>query len=180
MAASLGEAPNYRDRCPLSWHPGATPGPDDAPERVLAAIAVIEESGTVANEDNDPVLAEIQNLDAKLRLLMDMVQTLYQQQAEQGPASEFVMSAEGIEITGEGKAPAAGEQGLIALHLDSYVARPLRLPAEVLGLETEGSRWTARLRFTIESEVLAGALEKHVFRRHRRAVAGARKDVAVT
>lgn len=171
----LGTGPSYQGRCPLRWCPGESLAIDDAPEQVLAAIAVVEEAGVVKNEDNDPVLAELQNLDARLRVLMDLVFHLYRQQSEPAAPQAFVMSATALSIAGAGPAPAMGQTGVVELQLDAPVPRPLRLPAEVTEVSPSEAGWSASLRLIIRNEVLAEALERHVFRHHRREVAGVRR-----
>lgn len=169
-----GDAPRFRGRCPLRWCGGATPLPADAPLEVLAAIAVVEESAPVKNDDNDPVLAELQSVDARLRLLMDMVFALYRQQADPPAARDFEMSASHLSFCATGPLPAVAESGVIELCLDVPVPRPLRLPARVLAVEGDESSWRAELELQVASEALGNALERHVFRHHRREVAEAR------
>ncbi len=172
---ALGGRPSYADRCPLRWVPAAQTSARDAPERVLATVAVLEESHSISNEDNDPVLTELQFLDAKLNMLVDMVYCLYEQQAGRPLEHEFVMSARSLRFSGQGPAPVHGERGVIELHLHPFVVKPLRLAAQVATVESTSNSWTASLEFQPAGEALSDALERHVFRRHRRAVAEARQ-----
>ena len=65
---------------------------------------------------------------------------------------------------------------MLRVHLDPRLPQPLELPARLVGTERLGPECLAWLRFEDLGDALESALERHVFRRHRRAVAEARRQ----
>ncbi len=177
-AELFGVAPCYHDQRPLRWLPGQTLAEPELPVRLLSAVAVLEDARPVRNDEDDPLLAEIQSLDAKLNLLIDMVGSLYERQTEKPPPREFQMSAHMLRFAGDGAAPGSGEQGLIELHVHPFVAHPLHLPASLVACEVSDGGWTGWWSLDDAPPALAEALERHVFRRHRREIADARTATA--
>jgi hypothetical protein len=64
-----------------------------------------------------------------------------------------------------------GAYGVLELTLRDIVVQPLNLPAQVVSGAEPGH---VRVRFLSLGEVVADHIEKLVFRRHRRKIAGAR------
>jgi hypothetical protein len=69
-----------------------------------------------------------------------------------------------------GKAPPMGEPGVIELHLHPRLMQPLLLPARVSAIDPHGAEVEVEVAFEPLSEPVESALERHVFRRHRRAI----------
>lgn len=72
--------------------------------------------------------------------------------------------------TEAGKAPSLGEHGVLELHLHPRLMQPLLLPAHVCAIEPRGAEVEVEVAFEVLSEPVETALERHVFRRHRRAI----------
>jgi hypothetical protein len=64
-----------------------------------------------------------------------------------------------------------GAYGVLEVTLRDLVVQPLNLPAQVVSGAPQGQ---IRVRFLSLGEVVADHIEKLVFRRHRRKIAGAR------
>ena len=67
---------------------------------------------------------------------------------------------------------AVGSHGILEISLRELIMQPLNLPAEVVSGGTPGE---SRVRFLWLGETVADHIEKLVFRRHRRKIAGARQ-----
>jgi len=68
-----------------------------------------------------------------------------------------------------------GSRGVLEVTLRDIVVQPLNLPAEVVSGAPAGQ---IRVRFLSLGETVADHIEKLVFRRHRRRIAGARQQSA--
>jgi hypothetical protein len=70
---------------------------------------------------------------------------------------------------------AAGAHGILEITLKDLIVQPLHLPAEIVGSASGGE---TRARFLGLGETVADHIEKLVFRRHRRKIAGSRQQRA--
>jgi hypothetical protein len=68
------------------------------------------------------------------------------------------------------QAPQVGEHGVLELHLHPRLMQPLLLPGHVCAVERNGDQAEVQVAFETMSEPVESALERHVFRRHRRAI----------
>jgi hypothetical protein len=174
IQAPPGEILGYQDRLPLSWRMPAEDDPQpaellDEAQRVLDACAMLEETRH-RGDDDDPVRAELERLHHKVNLTLEMLGSLLSARQPRPPAHPIWLSAEGLLWLGSDDRIAAGDRGLISLHLHRLLPRPLLLPAVIR--HSGGGEISARfdpLNASCRSE-----LERHVFLRHRRAVAGSR------
>lgn len=132
-------------------------------EAALRAIAVIEDAGS---EDEDPAQSPaLRRIEARLDLLMTLLGTLAQRN-QTDPVVPLRWSAMGACLPVD--APQAeGSAGLFRIQAAPWLPEPLELPATVIACES-GQVW---LRFGPLTEAATSALERHLFRRHRRAVA---------
>lgn len=185
-AEFFSERVSFRGRMPLRWEPLEVE-PDDGQlgslnEQNLAllrAVSALEErhSETPDNPQHVP-LPDIQRLEAKLDLLLTLVGQIRS-------ASEIVPPSRTLELSAAGLAWWPGEDetaiqadklGLLEISLAAYAAQPLKLPVRVLSVtEWEGGRAVLATFFGINATT-ADALEKLVFRHHRRAIAGSRGE----
>ena len=142
-------------------------------ESLLQSLAVIED-GARSEEPELPSEHALQRLEAKVDLLMALVASLCADQHNDPPQS-LQWSARGASLPVP--APVAvGSEGWFRVRPADGLPSPLVLPATVLacGSAADGSTrvW---LRFGPLSQGLRGALERHLFRVHRRAVAESRR-----
>jgi len=140
--------------------------------RVLQACDALEEHGQLEKSDDEsPHSADLMRLDFKLNLLLELAGQLLAQSQPRVPAVPIRFNALGASWkTGETLSP--GTFGLLEITLRDVVVQPLNLPAEVVAGAESGS---VRVRFLSLGEVVADHIEKLVFRRHRRKIAGARQ-----
>ncbi len=168
----------YEDLLPVRWCPQDAPVNEVTAQhlaeknlRVLQACDALEEHGTEKSDDESPHSADIMRLDFKLNLLLDLAgQLLAASQPRVGPVpirfnamGATWNSAEKLDI---------GALGILEITLRDLIVQPLNLPAEVvLGAEAGQTR----VRFLAIGETVADHIEKLVFRRHRRKIAGSRQ-----
>lgn len=170
----LGDALSYDSTMPVSWTPlAALPGAvrleqlNEDNLRVLSAVALLDEQrgGGTVTDDSSPLDAEIARLNQKLNLVIDLLGLLVSQNAPAPDARRVRLSWQGVVFGGT---QALGEIGLVALRLNRSMPQPLVWPATIV--EIDGDERHAR--FETFGDALQTALERHVFLRHRRAIAG--------
>ncbi len=174
VSAPLGDALSYDAAMPVSWTPlAALPGAvrleqfNEDNLRVLAAVALLDEqrSSSTAADENSPIDAEIARLNQKLNLVIDLLGFLVSQNAPAAEARRVRLSWQGLVFSGE---PALGDIGLLSLRLNRGVPQPLIWPARIVHVDGD----ERHARFEAFGDALQTALERHVFLRHRRAIAG--------
>ncbi len=136
----------------------------------LAAIAALEERRVEITEDENPLVQEMRRMDAKLTALVDIVNRLLAP-ASSLPAQHLVrFNARGAVIPTE--LVPTGDAMLLSLRFDHCRSLPLELPAQRES-QVDGSH--TFVAFTTLNDVLGDAIERLVFRHHRRKVAEARQ-----
>lgn len=178
-SAPLGDALSYDSAMPVSWTPlAALPGTvrleqlNEDNLRVLSAVALLDEqrgSGTVT-DDSSPLDAEITRLNQKLNLVIDLLGLLVSQNAPAPDARRVRLSWQGVVFGGT---QALGEIGLMSLRLNRSMPQPLVWPATIVHVDGD----ERHARFEAFGDALQTALERHVFLRHRRAIAGTRRTI---
>lgn len=172
----------YEDWLPVRWLPQAETVSDVAAAqhlvernlRVLHACDALEEHGQIEKSDDEsPHSADLMRLDFKLNLLLDLAgQLLAQSQPRVRPVKIRFNAMGATWQTEEALAP--GAHGILEITLRDMIVQPLNLPAEVVA----GSSGETRVRFMWLGETVADHIEKLVFRRHRRKIAGSRQHRA--
>jgi Atypical PilZ domain, cyclic di-GMP receptor len=174
----------YEDLLPLRWRPEAAPPSDvqaahyaERNLRVLQACDALEEHGQLDKkkaDDDSPHSADLMRLDFKLNILLDLVgQLLAQTQPRPAPTQIRFNAMGALWKTGESLRPAS--HGVLEITLRDVIVQPLNLPAEIV---TGAAPGFTRARFLALGENVADHIEKLVFRRHRRQIAGARQHAA--
>jgi len=137
----------------------------------MASIAALEERRAEA-EDDGPVMQELARLDAKLNALVDLVGRALQPAGSLPPRSRVRFNALGIVVPAE--LLPAGRSLCVRLHPEACPGLVLELPATLERALDEGQ---AFLAFEPLGEAHAAALERLVFRTHRRKIAEARQSL---
>lgn len=181
MEGPLDHWLGYRDCLPLALTPLA-----DVPVaqlehwhdqnlRTLQAIAVLDERH-VGSDGGGALEAEIERLHQKLDVALELLGAVLRAGRSEAPAAAVRLSREGLSWPAEWLSPAPARL-LVELGLHPCASAPLCWPVQVIGVH-EGE---VCARFDEMSEALGAALERFVFTRHRRSVAGARSPAgAVT
>ena len=176
-AALFGDALACDEVRPAGFEP-ATPDPAALhaealrAEAFLQALAVVEDSRGDDNDEHGPTALALQRIEARLDLLTTLVGSLLHG-PDRDPPRPLRWSALGARLQGPPAAP--GSSGWLRLQPSDALPQVLRLPARVLACEELGAQACLWLRFEPLSPALAAALERHLFRVHRREIAEKRR-----
>jgi hypothetical protein len=179
MEGPLDHWLGYRDCLPLSltplsersaaqlehWH--------DQNLRTLQAIAVLDERH-VGTETGGALETEIERLHQKVDVMLELLGAVLRAGRTEMPAAPVRLSREGLSWPVALLASPPQTWLLASLSLHPCAPAPLCWPVQVIG-EHEGETCA---RFDDMSEALGAAMERFVFTRHRRSVAGARSPAA--
>jgi hypothetical protein len=143
---------------------------NDRNASVLVAVSALMERRTDSAEDDSPLSHEVARLDAKLNVLMEIVNRLLLPQSGLPPRIPLRFNAAGAVLPWAGLPP-VGQSVMLKIHFDSCRALPLELPGMRLAGPSDGKGFIA---FEGLSEAVRDGIERLVFRQHRRQVAEAR------
>lgn len=147
-------------------------------DALLRAIAVVEDSRHEDGEERNTQDLAMQRVEAKLDLLSALVATLVNSQEPHDPPQAIRWSALGVCLavdTATASLATPGTTGLFRVQPSDWLPQPLQLPATVLASVADGTGHHLWLRFHSLPPALADALERHLFRVHRRAIAESRR-----
>ena len=169
----------YEDVLPLAWR--RLPEPFDPAIigsfaernlRVLQAMTALEEHGQIEKADEKlPHAADIQRLELKVNLLLDMMGALLIASRPRPPAAPVRFNTLGAVWQAKAPFPEPGHQGVLEIYLRDCIAEPLRFVGRIGTVGTDGK---VKLKIIPPGENIADLMEKLAFRRHRRQVAGAK------
>ncbi|NNF51010.1 MAG: hypothetical protein HKN59_01100 [Gammaproteobacteria bacterium] len=139
--------------------------------RLMKAMAAIEEHTRDTSDEASSISQELHRLEGKLDLVLSIVAHMSNAQLALPPAGPVMVRATGLHWhqPPPDLKPGDGEKGVAAIYFYPGMPLPVRLPAKVTVLE-DGSMMLVFAGLTAE---VRNALERHVFRHHRRAVARA-------
>ena len=146
-------------------------------EALLRAIAVVEDSHGREEPDerglHDPA---VQRIEAKIDLLTALVAGLASRQGGADPVRPLEWSAHGAcLVVDQAPESPAGQAGMLRIRPCDWLPETLELPATVVATSEDGGLHRLWLRFSGHTPALTAALERHLFRIHRRAVAERRR-----
>lgn len=139
----------------------------DANLTVLNLVAAVEGRAETPDEDSASG-AELGRLDAKLNLLLELVQLLVVRVHQPPPRRWVRLNAQGIAFEAEALYRAPDAAVRVRIHLDACRAMPLEFPARVVRLAEPGR---VLLAFVEPGAAIEEAMDRLVFRHHRRKVA---------
>lgn len=153
------------------------PAPDDIArynERNLHVLRTLlsldDRRADSAADEDDPVLQELQRMDSKINVLLDIVDRLLLPVSLLPARHSVRFNAVGMTLP-PGLLPPNAENLLLRLHFDACRALPLELPARAgRGSDPQNTF----VYFCELSELVEDGLERFVFCHHRRKVAEAR------
>jgi hypothetical protein len=180
VESPFGDGLILDDARPLAWLPGplaqgvelANLNADNL--QLLSADASIEETrATEALKEESPALMyELQRLEAKLNILLRLTAELTMRHNAMPKIYRIRLGASGLEWPIDG--PPAGTTGLLQLYINPAVPQPLLVPCSVEREVQRDAQRISLLRFVGLSEPVTDALEKLIFRHHRRMIASSR------
>lgn len=157
---------------PMEWPPSALKLYELAERNAgtLAAIAALEERRGELTDDDNPLIQEIMRMDAKLTALVEIVNQLLVPEHSLPPRQVIRFNAAGA-VLPQAMVP-EGDGLLLRLRFDLCRSLPLELAAQV-ERQLDGGR--VFVAFTPLGELQSDAIERLVFRHHRRKVAVSRQ-----
>lgn len=146
-------------------------------EQLLRSVALVEDNRSDEKDERGENSLGQQRIEAKLDLVLLLVGRLVRQQGDALPLRPLRWSRRGIRLQlGPRSGAAVGSQGIVRLQPSDWLPDHVDLPVQVLAEAADGAGghylW---LRFAELGEGLEMALERHLFRLHRRQIADARR-----
>lgn len=169
-AALFDDAVSCHDRLPAQFVADGVDGRAveslfERAEALLRTIAQIEDAGDEDDRGADPAL---QRIEAKLNVLLELVGAMAAQRSAAPAPVDLRWSRHGMSIAHAGPAD-VGQVGLVRLQPAAWLPQLLELPCVVIAVAARPPQlW---LRTDPLPPSLETALERHLFRLHRRAIA---------
>ncbi len=182
LISSTGKGLVYEDHIPLRWNRLTSPLPparrsrlDQQNEEMLAFISILEEhKGEAGEDEHDPHRVDLLRVEHKVNLLLDMVGQLLARQTDMPAPVPVRLTPEAIEWRA-GDAPLADDRLLLEIFISNKYPTPLVFSGQVRAVEPGEGGARVVVAFEGSSESVTHALEKLIFRHHRRLVALARR-----
>ncbi len=162
---------------PATFDAGAVVRRPGSTEMLLRSVALVEDSrGGDEGEERTDSSAQLQRLEARLDLTLVLLGRLLQQSTPALPPCPLRWSRRGLRLdSSHGFTVAADTRGVIRLQPAEWLPDHIELPVQVLAEENLAGTFHLWLRLQPGSEALNTALERHLFRLHRRQVAESRR-----
>jgi len=161
---------------PAGFRAGTDAGAHSTAETLLRSLGQVEDlRSEEASEDRGELPLLVQRMDAKLDLMLALIGRLVRQSDSGLTQSMVHWSVRGIRISGA-TSHAPGTSGSVCLQPSDWLAELVQLPATVLASASDGHVCWLWLRFAPLAPGLHDALERHLFRLHRRQIADARRQ----
>jgi len=174
----------YEDRLPLAvtvlsgpWEPSQRLRLEQGNVDLLRTLVALEEvsSDSGGEEEKDP---DLQRVEFKVNLVLDMVARLYMEHLAIPPLAPVRLSGEFLEWLDSPCAP-AGTWLQVQLYISQRFPQPLILLGTAAAVPAD-SPYPCRIRLEGVSQPLQDALERFIFRHHRRLVAYQRRGTGRT
>jgi hypothetical protein len=161
---------------PARFSLGARPVMQAPAEALLQGLAVAEDVRGEDPDDRKEATPSQQRIEAKLDLVLSLLGRLARRHDEMLPVTTLRWSHRGLRLDITTPIDAAvGGEGVVTLQPATWLSDHIELPARVLA-QVEGTHvhhlW---LQFEGLNGGLAEAMDRHLFRLHRRQVAEARQ-----
>ncbi|HKR75091.1 MAG TPA: PilZ domain-containing protein [Rhodanobacter sp.] len=138
----------------------------------LATLAALEERRADLGDDDNPLMQEMLRMDAKLTALVEIVNQLLVPAAGLPPRRTLRFNAVGA-VLPVAMLP-AGEGLLLRLRFDACRSLPLELAGRMVRAVDANRSF---VEFAAQGDATGDAIERLVFRHHRRKVAEARQQL---
>lgn len=163
---------------PAEFRLGTTIVRPGVAETLLRSVALVEDNrGADDGDERGESSLQVQRLEAKLDLMMVLLGRMVRQHSEELPLRPLRWSRQGLRLDlGARTGAAVGAAGIVRMQPSEWLPDHVDLPVSVLAEAANGNGghhlW---LRFRDLGDSLEMALERHLFRLHRRQVAEARR-----
>ncbi|AVY66798.1 PilZ domain-containing protein [Xanthomonas translucens] len=162
---------------PADFRLGNSIGRFGAGEALLRGLAQVEDLRSEdGGEDRNEQPLQLQRMDAKLDLMLVLLGRLARQHEEGLPLRPLRWSRRGLRLElGSRSGALPGAAGLLRLQPSDWLPDHLELPVQVVAEAASGGGFHLWLRFETQPPSLQEALERHLFRLHRRQIADSRR-----
>lgn len=162
---------------PVRFVAGDRPLLQQQSEALLHGLAVAEDLRNEDPDDRGELPQSIQRMEAKLDLILGLLGKLARQRDDALPVRPLRWSHLGLRLDLAQPVEAVAGTGGVALlqpvaWLSDHIELPVRILAQIAGSDGQHHLW---LRFGALNAGLKDALERHLFRQHRRQIAEARQ-----
>jgi len=179
-----GDGLFYEDSLPLRWReigPTVTPAQalniQQSNEQILRNLAVVDEHRLdLAEEAHPQVIQELTRLDSKINLLLDMVGQLVSRQLELPEPVPVRLGPDRLQWI-SARSPSVGDRIAVEIYLNPRYPSAMTLLGTVAKVNAGADGFFVEMAYADGGEGQRNALEKLIFRRHRRSVAQARRPV---
>jgi hypothetical protein len=145
-----------------------------AAERLLRSLAGLD-AGVQDELEPHPAEQALQRLDAKLDLVLELLSRMLAREHPETQPRPLRWSRHGA--CAQSRQPLEeGSHALLVLVMPAALSLPLRLPVQVLAREDQDADARLWLAFPQDAPALTAALERFLFRQHRRQVAASRRE----
>jgi len=139
----------------------------------FSLLETFTEQQSAAHEGHSSSSPELQRIENKLNLLIDMVSQLSGQSQQHHAPIPVRLSCKAIEWLSD-SAPVEMASLLLEFYLDGEMQHALKIIARVVSVIERDGRYLVQARFTSLDETEKNHLEKWIFAHHRRMVAQTR------
>lgn len=162
---------------PADFRVGNGVGRFSAGEALLRGLAQVEDMRSDdGNEERGELPLQLQRMDAKLDLMLVLLGRLARQNEDALPLRPLRWSRRGLRLElGSRSGASPGAAGLVRLQPSDWLPDYLELPVRVVAEAAAGAGFHLWLRFDDQPAALEEALERHLFRMHRRQIAESRR-----
>ncbi|KRG71076.1 PilZ domain-containing protein [Pseudoxanthomonas dokdonensis] len=175
-ASLFGDALTCDAVLPASFQRGARVLMQQASETLLLGLAVAEDTRGEDPDERGELPLAVQRLDAKLDLVLGLLGRLAGRLENPLPPCPLRWSHRGLRLDLEQPVDVAtGDTGVVRLAPVSWINDSIELPVTVLDQQHSESGQHLWLRTGALEPGYAEALERHLFRMHRRQIAEARR-----
>lgn len=146
-------------------------------EGLLHTVALLEEPFEEHDEEHTTPDPALQRLDAKLNITIELLSAIESRHRPLPDPLPLIWSRHGMAITiADPSLLVPGVDTVLSLYLLPWLPIPVEVPSQVVAMEEQKPQ-SSRLwfAFRISSPGFLAALERQLFRRHRRLVAGMRR-----
>jgi hypothetical protein len=146
----------------------------EASEETLRVFSVLDEYHPELNDEHPAIARELQRMDFKINLLLELVSQVLTRDRPLPPAVPVRLATASLSWT-DSAAPAVGSWVELELYLSPRYPAPLTLLARIQAVEAENGASRVTADFGTLTEPVQEWLEKTIFRRHRRQIAQTRR-----
>jgi len=175
----------YRDNIAVTWryvdhaldaeHLARVNASNESFLRGVTALGEVPAAGVEADDGASGIGHELQRLDSKLNLLLELVSSLIYREADIAAPRMAEVAADAVTwVAGDERLPEPGRTVFLELYIQRGLPKPLCCYGEVLPATDLKGQVAIAVRYLNLGGSAKAWLEKWIFRQHRREVAAQR------